>query len=43
MATELSSDFDSGSSGASNTYPTQCSQLRKNGHVMIKGKLFDVS
>ncbi|XP_028393784.1 eukaryotic translation initiation factor 5A-1-like [Dendronephthya gigantea] len=29
-------DFEGGSSGASDTYPAQCSSLRKNGHVMIK-------
>merc|ERR1739844_84861 len=27
-----------GSSGASQTYPQQCSALRKNGHVMIKDR-----
>lgn len=31
-------DFESGASGASETYPAQCSSLRKNGHVMIKGR-----
>merc|ERR1712159_511174 len=29
-------DFEGGSSGASTTYPQQCSALRKNGYVMIK-------
>ncbi|XP_033498454.1 eukaryotic translation initiation factor 5A-2 isoform X1 [Epinephelus lanceolatus] len=28
--------FDQADSGASTTYPVQCSALRKNGHVMIK-------
>ncbi|XP_022090017.1 eukaryotic translation initiation factor 5A-1-like [Acanthaster planci] len=31
-------DFDSGESGASKTYPAQCSTLRKNGHVMLKSR-----
>lgn len=31
-------DFQGGESGASQTYPQQCSALRKNGHVMIKNR-----
>jgi len=38
--------FENAESGASDTYPQQCSALRKGGHVMIKGrpcKIVDMS
>ncbi|KAI8643908.1 eukaryotic translation initiation factor 5A [Parasitella parasitica] len=31
-------DFQSADADASSTYPVQCSALRKNGHVVIKGR-----
>ena len=39
-------EFESATSGASETYPQQCSGLRKNGYVVIKNrpcKIVDMS
>lgn len=46
MSEEANDQFESATSGASETVPQQCSALRKNGYVVLKGracKIVDMS
>jgi translation initiation factor 5A len=38
MADEFESDIHTAGAGSSDTYPEQCSKMRKGGYVMIKGR-----